>query len=788
MATKTGGKKNKDPPPANGASSVNTNDVRVAQQMRVLEVVGAGKNAKEDKKYSPRTENHIKQLTDLLDCFQYNRADIAALVRRCHHDEQQIQIAVANIIEDKANHGVEDWGEVKSKKQLKEEKKIRDEEERKEQEAMEKELERQRKEAEKRAKKDAERQRGQRGGHRNDYDYDDWGGEAAPADGGKVALPPDPAILFAGSKPTEEAPEKGNDDWWDDKWDQGWDGGAKSTSRKDKDWEEDWKWKGQSWDENEWADEGGRGNGKDDEWWQEEWKTQEKRGKKAPKERAASSKGKQEKPKQEPQADSMDMWDMPDVNASNEGGLDQFTLGDIRAHDADAPKGFPPESAMLTVEEIERQQFGLSPSKPPPPAADGGGADRSERGGEKGRGRGRGGDRKEGRGRGGGDRGDKADRDKGKPPADPEGDKGNLERLDRSDDPRRQPMEEVGENVTVRKHSSMGCAVVSMKDTRVRDAILRLGNEIIISGIRVQMKPHTDKETKMEIPTDIFVAWGRQVEKTSPLSERELTKYFDTKHQDFLSAWRGEEEKQRQAEEAARQQKLLEEQQRQQAEQRRAYEAEMLRRQHEEADSQRKADEQRRLDEQRRVQQETTQAIWAAGARGAGGGADPRAAAGLGSAGALNSVGQATQSGHAQDPMSHPSASAAGLTAAAYAQNPQAAAQWQHWMQTMAYHTQQQQAAGWQQQLAQRAGMQMPAAMAQQLGAQQQMAGRQDYDQLRQQAAYYAYLAQADQQRQQGGAQAAAAQAAFAQQGGYQQAGAQFGYGAAAYGSRGERI
>jgi len=778
MATKTGGKKNKDPPPGNGATGANSTDVRVAQQMRVLEVVGAGKSVKEDKKYSPRTENHIKQLTDLLDCFQYNRADIAALVRRCHHDEQQIQIAVANIIEDKANHGVEDWGEVKSKKQLKEEKKIREEEERKEQEATERELEKQRKEAEKRAKKDAERQRGQRGGHGND---DGWSGEA-PADGGKVALPPDPAILFAGSKPTEEAPEKGGDDWWDDKWDQGWDAGAKGAPRKGEDWEEDWKWKGQGWGENdEWADEGGGGNGKADEWWQEEWKTQEKRGKKAPKERAASSKGKEQK--KEPQADSMDMWDMPDANAPNEGGLDQFTLGDIRAHDVDAPKSMHPEGAMLTVEEIERMQFGLSPSKP---QADAGGADRPERGGEKGRGRGRGG--KEGRGRGG-DRPDKADREKGKPPAaDPEGDKANLERLDRSDDPRRQPMEEVGENVTVRKHSSMGCAVVSMKDTRVRDAILRLGAEIIISGIRVQMKPHTDKETKMEIPTDIFVAWGRQVEKTSPLSERELTKYFDTKHQDFLSAWRGEEEKQRQAEEAARQQKALEEQQRQQAEQRQAYEAEMLRRQHEAADSQRKAEEQRRLDEQRRVQQET-QAIWAAGARGAAaGGADPRAAAGLGAAGALNSVGQATQAGHPQDPMTHPSASAAGLTAAAYAQNPQAAAQWQHWMQTMAYHTQQQQqAAGWQQQLAQRAGVQMPAAMAQQLGA-QQMAGRQEYDQLRQQAAYYAYLAQADQQRQQGGAQAAAAQAAFAQQGGYQQAGAQFGYGAAAYGSRGERI
>ena len=74
-----------------------------------------------------------------------------------------------------------------------------------------------------------------------------------------------------------------------------------------------------------------------------------------------------------------------------------------------------------------------------------------------------------------------------------------LERIDRSDDPRRQAVEQVGstwveqmvksdrsnggsndattlrslqvgEVVTVRKHSSMGCAVVSMTDVRVRQA------------------------------------------------------------------------------------------------------------------------------------------------------------------------------------------------------------------------------------------------------------------------------------------------------------------------------
>lgn len=750
-------KKKKDPPPTNGAGGVNTQDARITQQMRVLEVVGS-KNEKEDKKYSPRTEGHIRQLTDLLDCFQYSRADIAALVRRCHHDDHQIQIAVANIIEDKANHGTEAWGEVKSKKQMKEEKKIREEEERKEQEAMERELEKQRKEAEKRARKEAERQaRGQR--NRGGED-EVWAAEAT--EGGSAALPPDPAILFAGSKPGALPPTENNDDWWDGNWDS-WDDNDK-TSKSGKD--QDWNWNSHNWNKNDdWGvDEGG--NGKADEWWQEdEWKTQEKRGKK--KQERSGKGGKkgqeQEQPRgaePEPLADSADMWDMPDVNASNEGGLDQFTLGDIRLAEAADQAKAPAEPAMRTVEEIEREQFAA--------ASSGGGQspDRSERG--RGRGRGRDGDgEKKGRGRG--RDGDKGDRDKGKRAAaavDEEGEKERLERLDRSDDPRRQPMEEVGENVTVRKHSSMGCAVVSMKDTRVREAILRLGAEIMISGIKVQMKPHTDKETKMEIPTDIFVAWGRQVEKTSPLSERELTKYFDTKHQDFLAAWSGEEEKKRAAEEAQRQ---LQEQQRQQAvaeEQRRAYEAEVVRRQQEEADNQRKAEEQRRLQEQARIQE--TQAIWSAGARAPAAGADQRA--GIGASGL----------GAGQDP--------AQLTAAAqaYAQNPQAAqyAAAQHWMQTMAYHTQQQ---GWQQQLAQRAGMQQMPNAAQtaqmQMGAQQMAARQQDYsDALRHQAAYYAYL-QAEQQRAGQSAQAAYAQQQQQQQGAYQQAGAQFGYGAAAYGA-----
>ena len=97
-------------------------DARVAQQMRVLEVVGVtGSTEKESKKYSPRTETHIKALLPILDHYQYSRHDIASLVQRCHFDENQIQVAVSNIVEDRANHETTSWGVVKGKKQMTEE-------------------------------------------------------------------------------------------------------------------------------------------------------------------------------------------------------------------------------------------------------------------------------------------------------------------------------------------------------------------------------------------------------------------------------------------------------------------------------------------------------------------------------------------------------------------------------------------------------------------------------------------------------------------------------------------
>ncbi|CAJ1366837.1 unnamed protein product, partial [Effrenium voratum] len=116
-------KKAEAPHPVNGAGQAPgaPNKAR-AQQQRVLETVGKG----DHKAYSPRTEGFVQQLTGVLDFYQYTPADIAALVRKCQYDQNQIQVAVANIIEDRANHEQEEWGTVKKKKQVKEEKKMKE--------------------------------------------------------------------------------------------------------------------------------------------------------------------------------------------------------------------------------------------------------------------------------------------------------------------------------------------------------------------------------------------------------------------------------------------------------------------------------------------------------------------------------------------------------------------------------------------------------------------------------------------------------------------------------------
>ncbi|CAE7560315.1 unnamed protein product [Symbiodinium sp. CCMP2592] len=591
MSKKVVTKKKAQPPAAtieNGAppaAAPASNDVRVAQQLRVLETVAAKGDA-DEKTYSPRTERHIQQLTDVLDFFEYSRNDIAALVRRCHYDEHQIQVAVANIVEDRANHEQEEWGTVKNKKQAKEERKLKEEEDKKEQERLEKEQEKQRREAERKAAKEArEAERAKRGGK--------GGKNGTEPEMPAASLPPDPAILFAGTKQSSDDQEwQGGGQWWES-------GGNAS-------------WNSKSWEWESWRDDWNSSKGQaEDGWWGGQWEK-------------AGSRRKGYKDKKEPVAEEDDdgegvLWDMPDTSAQpdGEGGLDQWTLGHLPVHErmmeGEQTLGMPkalPENA-LTLEELERDHLAAPAAPPvvpappmpqaspqvsapmpnvappttkplldslPPqqdilaalgsqpvvspgsvPVADDRG-DRQDRG-EKGRGK-------------GGKKG-KGERDR------TEGEKERLERIDRSDDPRRQAVEQVGEVVTVRKHSSMGCAVVSMTDVRVRQAIVEEGNECVINGIKVQIKPHTNKETKEEVLTDLFVAWGRQAEKQNPLSEQTIAKYFDTRHKEITGGWKAAEEEKLRAEEQERRQQ--EQVLRERTEQRRRYEEqqEQLRRQQE---------------------------------------------------------------------------------------------------------------------------------------------------------------------------------------------------------------
>lgn len=86
----------------------------------------------------------------------------------------------------------------------------------------------------------------------------------------------------------------------------------------------------------------------------------------------------------------------------------------------------------------------------------------------------------------------------------------------------------VGEYITVKKHGTMGCALVIFEDPAARSAVLEFANQleepitIGDSSIRVKLQPQVDKASGQEVPTEIFAAWGRQVEKETPLSEAEL--------------------------------------------------------------------------------------------------------------------------------------------------------------------------------------------------------------------------------------------------------------------------
>jgi len=99
-----------------------------------------------------------------------------------------------------------------------------------------------------------------------------------------------------------------------------------------------------------------------------------------------------------------------------------------------------------------------------------------------------------------------------------------------------------GDHCEVRKHSDMGCAVVTIKSEPAREAVIKMAElkatsstekgresrpQIVINGFAVQMRRHFDKVLEQEVKTDIFIAWGRQAEKQSPLSAATIAEAFD---------------------------------------------------------------------------------------------------------------------------------------------------------------------------------------------------------------------------------------------------------------------
>lgn len=117
------------------------------------------------------------------------------------------------------------------------------------------------------------------------------------------------------------------------------------------------------------------------------------------------------------------------------------------------------------------------------------------------------------------------------------GDSGSFERS-KERELAKQPLEAKGSQCEVRKHSEMGCAVITFKSEAMRDAVMNIvekkvekGSEerptIKVAGIDVQMRPHFDKVQHEEVKTDIFVAWGRQAEKQAPLAAATLADAVD---------------------------------------------------------------------------------------------------------------------------------------------------------------------------------------------------------------------------------------------------------------------
>lgn len=95
----------------------------------------------------------------------------------------------------------------------------------------------------------------------------------------------------------------------------------------------------------------------------------------------------------------------------------------------------------------------------------------------------------------------------------------------------RLPTEIQGYWVRVKKHSSMGCAVVTFPNEHVRDAVLQecAHEKLQLFGVPLDAKEHTEKISRgeqMKSPDAIFVGWRRRA---GEISAQNLQELFDEK-------------------------------------------------------------------------------------------------------------------------------------------------------------------------------------------------------------------------------------------------------------------
>eukprot|EP00930_Biecheleria_cincta_P004279 TRINITY_DN105182_c0_g1_i1.p1 TRINITY_DN105182_c0_g1~~TRINITY_DN105182_c0_g1_i1.p1 ORF type:complete len:579 (+),score=118.84 TRINITY_DN105182_c0_g1_i1:25-1737(+) len=90
-----------------------------------------------------------------------------------------------------------------------------------------------------------------------------------------------------------------------------------------------------------------------------------------------------------------------------------------------------------------------------------------------------------------------------------------------------------GKWVQVRKHSAMGCAVVTFTEQKHRDLVIEQLSQspAVLGGIQVELKPHLEKQvdgTRAEIPRCAFAGWKQPKEEGScTLLARTLQIYLD---------------------------------------------------------------------------------------------------------------------------------------------------------------------------------------------------------------------------------------------------------------------